>query len=54
MFRALLGKEWRQIRTLRRFERVWASGGTPNAVFAVGLDDAVAAAEATWADIAQA
>lgn len=40
-------------RTLRRFDRVWASGGTPNAVFAVGVDEVVAAAGATWADIAQ-
>ncbi len=36
---------------LRRHEWVWAAAGRPDAVFRVALDDLVAAAGATWAEL---
>jgi Cys-tRNA(Pro) deacylase len=36
---------------LRRHPEVWAAAGTPTTVFAVGLEDLIAASGAGWADI---
>lgn len=38
---------------LRRHEEVWSAAGTPTTVYPVRLDDLVAAAGATWADLAE-
>jgi prolyl-tRNA editing enzyme YbaK/EbsC (Cys-tRNA(Pro) deacylase) len=36
---------------LRRFNRVWAAGGTPHSVFAIAPDDLQRATKAGWSDI---